>query len=128
MALKPPIKSLQPTAEYTRLKPLYEGPATVEDLSELIEAADSNPPATPGSLFLSREQMHEISHLLGLNILSPDQLVSRVKTMSTITVAGAEITLSPAILHRLKTRAGRISVDEYLKIEVPRLLKGAVGL
>ncbi len=103
----------------------------MEDLGDLIEREDENPQATPpepGAIILLPSDVRVISKMLGLNIMSPEQLMQRVAKLTTIAVNGQVITLSPALLDRLKSRAVRKPLAEYVESEIIRLLSGAVGI
>lgn len=129
MAMKVPLKgkpSEQPTSDFSRVKM----PDVEEDeLSQLEDEADTNPPATaPGGVYIYADDVQKLTKIMGVNFFTSDELVNRVKTLTTISVSGAEITLSPALLNRLKSRALRKPIDDYLREEVIRLLSGAVGI
>lgn len=92
------------------------------------EAATSLNGAQPPVLGLSQDQVNEISSLLGLNIVNPDQLIQRVRAMRQITVEGVDITLDPGLVNRLRSRCvKKDGFADYLTAEIKRLLHGAVG-
>lgn len=122
--VKAPLKNLQPTAEYTRNK----GAESDDDLTKFMAKEDENPQAEVGAIILLKSDVQAISKLLGVNLMSADHLIARVRLMTVISIDGLEITLSPALLHRLKTRAVRQTLGDYVKTEVVRLLNGAVGI
>jgi hypothetical protein len=110
MAFKPPIK-----------------PMVTNTHQSVIESESEQVPSSIG-LILSQDQINNLSKLVGKNILTYEDLYDRIKILTTISVAGREITLSPALLHRLKSRAVRQELGEYLEQEIVRLLCGAVGI
>lgn len=87
------------------------------------------PTPKPKSLFLDDDQLKDLSRSLGLNINSPEQLVSRVKSMSSFDLDGMEISLEPALLQRLKSRCvGRQDFKEFVSAEITRQLRAFVGM
>ena len=53
---------------------------------------------------LTKAQVTLLSTALGKNIMSADDLVATAEKLSTINVEGANVTLEPYLLNRLKSR------------------------
>lgn len=125
MAMKVPLKSKpneQPTSDYSRLK-LSDPDAYI------VEEDEADLPALAvGGIYIFSDDVQRLTKIMGVNFFTSEELVNRVKTLTTISVSGAEITLSPALLNRLKSRALKKPIDDYLREEVVRLLSGAVGI
>lgn len=86
------------------------------------------PMPKPTNIKLDKIQMRELSHYLGFNLQSADQLIARVKEMSTLSVEGVEITLEPALLQRLKSRCFKQELGDLLRFEIRRQLRAFVGM
>lgn len=79
------------------------------------------------SISLSPADLRELSQTIGVNIRSAEELLRRIKTLSTVSVGGIEIPLEPGLLSRLKSRAVRQDFPKFLHDEVLRQLHAYVG-
>jgi len=78
-------------------------------------------------LVLGLDHTHQLSKILGRNILTADDLISACERLTTCNVEGTEVCIEPGLLIRLKSRAMRQPFSEYLTKTITRLLHGEVG-
>lgn len=76
---------------------------------------------------LTLADVHRLSQLLGYNIQTPAELITKVQRMTTISVDGCEIQLGEGLLSRLKSRALSQWGPEWLGKQVRDLLHGYCG-
>lgn len=76
---------------------------------------------------LMPEDVAALSAMVGFNLTTKEQLIERVKRLSTLSVGGTEITLEPGLLERLRSRALRRPIGEYVTEEVLKALHSLVG-
>ena len=77
---------------------------------------------------LSVDDVHQLNSALGINLQSREQLVSRVKSMTSLNLDGLEVTLEPSLLQRLKSRCVRQDFREFVSNEITRQLRAYVGM
>lgn len=115
-----------PTIPNTRPTPGI--PPMTEYPPILIDGTPGASPLSPLPLFtLDENQVQRLSALLGANIQSPEQLVTRVAKLTTISVNGCEITLSEGLLNRMKSRALKQWGNDWIKSTVTRLIANEMG-
>jgi hypothetical protein len=70
----------------------------------------------------------EISPLVGQNIRTREDLIEAVRKLSTVTVEGADVTLEPGLLIRLKSRClDKARFPEFMRKTVRDCLHSYVG-
>ena len=80
----------------------------------------------PG-VWLSEQELRELSALLRSPVQSKDDLFLACQNLATISVEGAEITLEPGLLKRLKTRCINQAFPAFVKKTVVDQLHHFVG-
>ena len=90
-----------------------------------VRPAPNAPPRV--AMEMTTEEVNELSRIIGYNFRTPQDLIEKVRFLTTISVDGVEIRLDPGLLTRLKSRAVRQTLGQYIQTEVKRLLHGAVG-
>lgn len=116
------------TKPSTSIPPMTEYPPVLIDGTPSSAFAASPTPGYPAPFFtLDENQVQRLSSLLGANIQSPEQLVTRVAKLTTISVNGCEITLSEGLLNRMKSRALKQWGNDWIKSTVTRLIANEMG-
>lgn len=82
----------------------------------------------PVGHYIPTEDWNRLSKALGINLHTASDLINRVEAMTSIRVNGVDITLEPALLHRLKSRALKQDLNDFLKVEIVRELHNFVGM
>lgn len=95
-----------------------------------VESTPPTPiPPIPESRHLaSPEQMTELSRLLGVNLTSIDDVVSRCRHISVINIEGEDIHFEPGLIHRLKSRCpSNVDFGSWLRARVKDWAHAYVG-
>jgi len=112
------------------MKPYFE---TVKSgsppLPVAVQEDFGDAPAT--HLMLSKEDLAQLTALLGRNIADADDLILAVRNVTTLSVKGLEegdITLEPYLLNRLKSRCHPTEYfPKFVRERVKELLAGYCG-
>ncbi len=91
-----------------------------------LEAEEDDAPV---AFSLTQEDLNALAPLLGRNVQTKSELLRAVGMLTSISVDGAQITLEPGLLARLKTRASanRAAFPEFVRKTVIDQLHGFVG-
>ncbi len=102
----------------------YQDQKQVEESARALNGIDESSPA----VILLSDDLREISPLVGMNVASREELIEAIQKLATVTVEGAQITLEPGLLIRLKTRClDKARFPEFLAKTVRDGLHSYVG-
>jgi hypothetical protein len=104
----------------TREKPLE---SVLSAQLRRFEDVDSTKP-----LILTDIARQHLDKLLARNLHTPDELVLVIQRALSVRLNGVEITLTPYLLDRLKSRCIGMEFDKFVQMIVTRLLEEYAGV
>jgi hypothetical protein len=102
-----------------------EGPLDKVVTKRLLHAADFT---SEKPLYITDVQRRRLDRLFGCNISSPEALIHLMEKYVTARIGEVDVTLSPVLLSRLKTRCFGKPFETFLSDLIVRGLEEYVGM
>jgi len=97
-----------------------------ERLEQTVEAKDNRP------IYFSDAERHELDELLGINVTTASQIVSRVRSALSLKIGGEKLStrldIKPSLLTRLRSRCFIPDFEQFLKKTITEGLETFAGL
>jgi hypothetical protein len=79
-------------------------------------------------IILNDTARQHLEKLYGKNFSTPDEIVATIQRALSMNINGVEISLTPYLLERLRSRAIGMDLDKFIAMTVKRLLEEFAGI